>query len=105
MAAASLIPRPRANLGVDFTNRPEIVTAINGGRAEGSRHSDTLAGNLLYVAVPVTSGGVVHGAVRITYPSSTLDAARSPRVDRSRPAVRDSSAPSSSRSASPLLDW
>ncbi len=61
------------NLGVDFTNRPEIVTAINGGRAEGSRHSDTLAGNLLYVAVPVTSGGVVHGAVRITYPSSTLD--------------------------------
>ena len=59
--------------GVDFTNRPEIVTAINGGRAEGSRRSETLHTDLVYVAVPVASGGVVHGAVRITYPSSTLD--------------------------------
>jgi len=59
--------------GVDFTNRPEIVTAISGGRAEGTRRSETLATDLLYVAVPVASGGVVHGAVRITYPSSTLD--------------------------------
>jgi signal transduction histidine kinase len=60
-------------VGVDFTNRPEIATAINGGRAEGSRHSDTLGSDLEYVAVPVASSGVVHGAVRITYPSSTLD--------------------------------
>jgi signal transduction histidine kinase len=60
--------------GVDFTNRPEIVTAINGSRAEGSRHSDTLGADLVYVAVPVASSGIVHGAVRVTYPSSTLDA-------------------------------
>lgn len=60
-------------LGVDFTNRPEVAMAINGRRAEGSRRSDTLGTDLMYVAVPVASSGVVHGAVRITYPSSTLD--------------------------------
>ena len=59
--------------GDDFTNRPEVATAITGRRAEGRRHSDTLGADLLYVAVPVASSGVVHGAVRITYPSSTLD--------------------------------
>ena len=37
-------------------------------RDEGSR---TLGSDLLYVAVPVASSGVVHGAVRITYPMST----------------------------------
>src|SRR4029450_4356381 len=36
--------------GVDFTNRPEIVTAISGWRAEGTRRSETLATDLLYVA-------------------------------------------------------
>jgi signal transduction histidine kinase len=60
--------------GADFTNRPEIMTALGGRRAEGSRRSETLGDDLVYVALPVASGGVVHGAVRITYPSSTLDA-------------------------------
>jgi len=59
-------------IGADFTNRPEIREALAGIRAEGSRRSDTLGGDLFYVAVPVTSGGVVHGAVRITYPPATL---------------------------------
>ncbi|HVT76053.1 MAG TPA: ATP-binding protein [Acidimicrobiales bacterium] len=62
-----------ATLGVDFTNRAEIRTALAGRLAEGQRHSKTLNGNLLYVAIPVASSGVVHGAVRVTYPSSTLD--------------------------------
>src|SRR3546814_21189100 len=30
--------------------------------------------DLMYVAIPVASGGTVHGAVRVTYPTSTLDA-------------------------------
>ena len=64
--------RPGAT-GADFSNRPEVVTALSGATAEGSRRSETLDAELLYVAVPVASGGVVHGAVRITYPSSTLD--------------------------------
>lgn len=59
--------------GTSFRNRPEILSAIQGRRAEGRRHSTTLDADLLYVAVPVASGGTVHGAVRITYPSSTLD--------------------------------
>jgi len=60
-------------IGTSFRNRPEIMSAIQGQRAEGRRYSATLDADLLYVAVPVASSGVVHGAVRITYPSSTLD--------------------------------
>lgn len=58
----------------DFSTRPEIVDALDGSRSDGVRHSETLGYDLMYVAVPVASGGTVHGAVRITYPTSTLDA-------------------------------
>jgi signal transduction histidine kinase len=37
------------------------------------RFSQTLGANLLYVAVPVASGGTVHGAVRLTYPTAAVD--------------------------------
>lgn len=63
-----------AAMGSNFSSRPELAEALSGGRAEGTRFSDTLGQDLLYVAVPVASGGRVHGAVRITYPSSALDA-------------------------------
>ncbi len=59
--------------GVDFSTRPEIASALSGNRSEGSRHSDTVGGDLLFVAVPVASSGVVHGVVRVSYPRSTLD--------------------------------
>jgi signal transduction histidine kinase len=58
----------------DFSTRPEIVAALDGQRTSGTRVSETLGGSLLYVAVPVASGGSVHGAVRITYPTSAVDA-------------------------------
>lgn len=58
----------------DFSTRPEIIAALDGQRVSGTRASETLGTNLLYVAVPVASGGAVHGAVRITYPTSTVDA-------------------------------
>jgi signal transduction histidine kinase len=58
----------------DFSTRPEIATALDGRRASGTRRSATLRANLVFVAVPIASGGAVHGAVRITYPTSTLDA-------------------------------
>lgn len=61
-------PGPR-----DFSTRPEIAAALRGRETEGFRHSDTLDTDLLYVAVPVSSGGVVRGAVRITYPASYVD--------------------------------
>ena len=56
-----------------FATRPEFQAALRGDVATGTRHSSTLGYNLLYVAVPIASGGTVHGAVRITYPTSELD--------------------------------
>lgn len=50
----------------DFSTREEIATALGGDRANGTRRSDTLNTDLLYVAVPVASGGNVWGAVRVT---------------------------------------
>ncbi len=58
----------------NFASRPEIVTALAGDRAAGSRPSATAGTDLLYVAIPVVSSATVYGAVRLTYPSSTLDA-------------------------------
>ncbi len=60
-------------LGRDFSTRPEIATALDGAVATGTRRSDTLGTDLLYVAVPVASGGTVHGAVRTSVPTSRLD--------------------------------
>jgi signal transduction histidine kinase len=57
-----------------FASRPEFKSALRGEIATGIRHSSTLRKNLIYVAVPVASGGVIRGAVRITYPTTTLDA-------------------------------
>ena len=56
-----------------FASRPEIASALQGNIAVGTRYSRTLGTGLVYVAVPVSSGGIVRGAVRITYPTSALD--------------------------------
>jgi len=56
-----------------FSTRPEIRAALRGNVTSGTRRSDTLRSSLLYVAVPIASGGVIHGAVRITYPTSAVD--------------------------------
>ena len=58
----------------DFSTRPEIVVALEGTRASGTRSSETLGTDLLYVAVPVASGGTVHGALRITLDTSQVNA-------------------------------
>ena len=57
-----------------FASRPEIAAALAGRYPSGVRNSNTLHQRLLYVAVPIASGGKVHGAVRITYPFSAVDA-------------------------------
>jgi signal transduction histidine kinase len=57
-----------------FASRPEIAAALAGRYPSGVRMSKTLHERLLYVAVPIASGGRVHGAVRITYPFSAVDA-------------------------------
>lgn len=69
----ALVDSQSQGSGADFSTRPEIVEALDGRVATGTRHSKTLGSDLLYVAVPVASGGVVHGAARITYPTSEVD--------------------------------
>jgi signal transduction histidine kinase len=59
--------------GRSFATRPEIVAALDGRVATGTRHSATLGHDLLYVAVPVASAGRVFGAVRVTYASNEMD--------------------------------
>lgn len=67
--------QPPAGLEIDraFSSRPEIAEALAGRVASGSRRSATLGAGLLYVAVPVTSGTAIRGAVRISYPTTELD--------------------------------
>ncbi len=65
---------PRVRGAENFASRPEIRLALAGRYPSGVRTSKTLHERLLYVAVPISSGGQVHGAVRITYPLSAVDA-------------------------------
>lgn len=58
----------------NFSTREEIGAALQNKEVVGSRHSESLGINFQYVAVPVSSGGVIRGAVRITYPESFVDA-------------------------------
>ena len=60
--------------GRDFSTRPEIQTALRGGTAIGTRYSKTLQTDLLYVGVPATSAGVVHGAIRLTLDQQATNA-------------------------------
>lgn len=64
---------PASGSAGNFASRPEFKIALDGKIATGTRGSDTLGYRLLYVAAPVASGGRVHGAVRITYPTSAVD--------------------------------
>jgi signal transduction histidine kinase len=65
---------PAGSTRETFASRPEIAAALRGQVAQGVRYSSSLHEHLLYVAVPVAAGGVVEGAVRITYPTSAVDA-------------------------------
>jgi signal transduction histidine kinase len=71
---AAVDTRPAGEGAQSFASRPEIAAALGGRVAVGTRHSATLRTNLLYVAVPVAATGRVEGAVRITYPTATVDA-------------------------------
>ncbi len=62
-----------ARRGGNYKSRPEIATALSGTPTSGRRASNTLGGDLVYVAVPVVSGARTVGVVRLTYPASTVD--------------------------------
>jgi signal transduction histidine kinase len=59
--------------GDDYSTRPEIAAALGGNPTSGRRTSVDLGGDIAYVAVPVLSGALPVGAVRVTYPASTID--------------------------------
>ncbi len=69
----SLIDTERS-IDRDFSTRPEFAQALTGSRASGIRPSETLGRDLLYVAVPIASGGTVHGALRVTLDTGDVDA-------------------------------
>ncbi len=67
--------------GRSFTSRPEFAAALaaHPSIVIGTRHSNTLGTDLIYVAVSITAPNrAVVGALRITYPTSALDS----RVNR-----------------------
>jgi signal transduction histidine kinase len=71
----ALIDTNPTGLGAkSFASRPEFAAALRGNVAAGTRRSKTLHRDLVYVAVPIAGGGRVDGALRITYPTSTVDA-------------------------------
>ncbi|CAB4629527.1 unannotated protein [freshwater metagenome] len=62
-------------LGTDYSNRPEIASALLGNVTSGERWSDTLQSNLVYVSVPIINGSSVYGAVRLSFPHGEIDQA------------------------------
>ena len=59
--------------GLNYGSRPEIAEALSGRVSTGQRFSETLAVELVYVAVPVYSGAHVVGAVRLTFEEQAID--------------------------------
>jgi len=67
--------------GEDYNNRPEIKATLDTGKAySGTRASQSLGEDLIYVSVPVRAGDKILGAVRLTFPQSEVDATVNGRV-------------------------
>jgi signal transduction histidine kinase len=58
----------------DFSTRPELRAALRGHENHGTRYSNTLHERLQYFAVPIVSANAPIGALRVTYPTSFVDA-------------------------------
>ena len=56
-----------------FATRPEISAALAGRVGVDQRYSQTLGRSALFVAVPVSSGGVMLGAIRLSFTTAELD--------------------------------
>ena len=57
----------------NFSSRPEIAAALDQKVASGSRYSRSLKTGLIYVAVPVSQGNDVVGAVRLSYSTQQVE--------------------------------
>jgi signal transduction histidine kinase len=58
----------------NFSSRPEFRAALRGRENSGRRHSDTLHQTFQYFAVPIVHNNAPIGALRVTYPTSFVDA-------------------------------
>lgn len=79
-AIAVVVSDIDAEPGEDFSNRPEVVTALSGQPDTGVRRSETLNADLFFVAVPVYSGDDVVGVVRLSAPDSEVEGRTDNRV-------------------------
>ncbi|MBJ7282513.1 MAG: HAMP domain-containing protein, partial [Acidimicrobiia bacterium] len=66
-------PLPGSASSRSFADRPEFIKALGGREADGTRFSNTLGRDLLYVAVPLVSNGAVIGAVRLSFDTSYVN--------------------------------
>lgn len=57
----------------DFSNRPEIQTALTGFADSGSRYSNTLGSGFVFAAVPVVENEKIVGAVRLALSTNKID--------------------------------
>ena len=78
-----LVVRPDGSVIVDsdpdpsrgnYLSRPEIRAALHRREVKGSRSSRSLGHDILYFAVPIVNGPNLIGALRVTYPTSFVDA-------------------------------
>ena len=69
---------PGGSRDQNFKNRPEFRAALARRELHGSRYSATLGHDILYFAVPIVNGSKLVGALRLTYPTSYVDA----RIER-----------------------
>jgi len=60
-------------IGFDYSNRPEITSALSGVAAIGERDSVLLGGRMLFVTVPIQTASEITGALRLTYPVASID--------------------------------
>jgi signal transduction histidine kinase len=58
----------------NFSSRPEFAAALRGHENHGTRYSSTLHQHLQYFAVPIVDANTPIGALRVTYPTSFVDA-------------------------------
>lgn len=61
------------NVGQSFAGVNDVQAALKGTRSTGRSELRANDAVVAYATVPTTSEGVVNGAVRITYPTATLD--------------------------------
>ena len=69
----SAVPAPDVPHMENHRDRPEIRMALKGEIGMNIHHSQTLNEELLYVAAPLISNGVITGAVRVAFPIRNLN--------------------------------